>query len=51
MNVYEGVCFNDFIKSNLVNDILKRVIMNWQFKRFDRLCITVNSDESRSIGK
>ena len=57
MNVYEGVCFNNFIKSNLVNDILKRVIMNgmsgscWQFKRFDRLCITVNSDESRSIGK
>ena len=56
-NVYEVVYFNDFIKSNLPNDILKRVIMNgmsgssWIFKRFDRLCITVNSDELRSIGK
>ena len=27
-NVYDGVYFNDFIKSNLANDILKRVIMN-----------------------
>ena len=47
----EGVYFNDFIKSNLANDNLKRVIMNgisgsWRFKRFDRLCIACNSDES-----
>ena len=27
-NVYEGIYFNDFIKSNLANDILKRVIVN-----------------------
>ena len=27
-NVHDGVYFNDFIKSNLANDILKRVIMN-----------------------
>ena len=57
MNVYEDVYFNNFIKSNLANDILERVIMNgisgssWRFKRFDRLCITVNSKELRSIGK
>ena len=25
-NVHDGVYFNDFIKSNLANDILKRVI-------------------------
>ena len=37
-------------------DILKRVIMNgmtgssWRSKRFDRLCITVNSDHYRGIG-
>ena len=43
-NVYDGVYFNDFIKSNLVNDILKRVIMNGmsgssgRFKRFDNFC-------------
>ena len=24
---------------------------SWRFKRFDRLCITVNGDELRSIGK
>ena len=46
---------NDFVKSNLTNGILKRVIMNgmsgssWIFKRFDILCTTVNSDEL-SIG-
>ena len=50
-NVYKGVYFNDFIKSNLANNISKRVIMNgmsgsrWKPKRFDRLWITVNSDE------
>ena len=27
-NVYDRVYFHDFIKSNLANDILKRVIMN-----------------------
>ena len=48
MNVYEGVYFNDFIKSNLTNGILKRVIMNgmsgssWRFKRFYIHCTTAN---------
>ena len=38
-------------------DVLKRVIMNSmsgssrRFKRFDRFCITVNSDKLRIIGK
>ena len=56
-NVYNGGYFNDFMKSNLANDILKRVIMNGmpgssgRFKRFDRICITVNSDDLRSTGK
>ena len=55
-NVYDGVYFNDFVKSNLVQDILKKVIMNgmtgssWRFKRFDRICLTVNSDEFRIVG-
>ena len=56
-NVYDGVCFNDFIKANLANNILKTVIMNGmsgssgRFKRFDRICTTVNSDDLRSTGK
>ena len=55
-NVYEGVYFNDFIKSNLAQDILKRVVMNgmtgssWRFKMFDRICLAVNSDEIGSAG-
>ena len=49
--------FNDFIKSNPANEILKRVIMNgmsgssWRFMRFDRICITVNSNDLKSISK
>ena len=56
-NVYYGVYFYDFIKSKLDRDILKCVIMNgisgssWRFRRFNRVCITVNSDEIRSVGK
>ena len=56
-NVYEGVYFNDFIKSNLVQDILKKIIQNgmtgssWRFKKCDRICLTVNSNELMEIGK
>ena len=56
-NVYDGVYFNNFIKSNLAQDILKRVIMNdmtggsWRFKRFDRICLAVSSYEIGSVGK
>ena len=45
------------MKSNLANDKLKEVIMNdmsgskCRFKRFDRIFITVNRDDLRSIGK
>ena len=55
--VYDGIYSNDFIKSNMANDILKRVIMSdmssssWRVKRFDRSSITVNSNELRGIGK
>ena len=54
-NVYEGIYFNEYVKANLAPDILKRVIINglngssWRFKRFDRLCLTVNSDEFKNI--
>ena len=50
-NVYERVYFNDFIKSGITNGIRKRIVFNvmtgssWICKRFDRLCISVNSDE------
>ena len=55
-NVSDGVYFNDFVNSNLVQDILKKVIINVmtsnsrRFKRFDRICLTVNSEEFRSVG-
>ena len=56
-DVYNGIYLDDFVKSNLVNNILKRVIISgmrgspWRFKRFDRICITVNSDQESEIGK
>ena len=56
-NVHDSVYFNDFIKSNLSQDILKRIIINgmagssWRFKRFDRICLAVNIDEIGSVGK
>ena len=56
-NVCGGVYSNDFIKFNLAQDILKRVLMNgmtgssWRFKMFDRICLAVNSDEIGSVGK
>ena len=55
-NIYEGVYSSDFIRSNLVEDIKKRIIMNgmtgssWRFKRFDRVYITVNSNDVISVG-
>ena len=57
MDVYEGVYFNDFIKSRLAADIHKRIIMNgmtgnrWRIKQFNRLFITVNSNELMNVGK
>ena len=54
-SVYEGVYFNEYVKANLARDILKHVIINgmsgssWRFKKFDRLCLTVNSDEFNNI--
>ena len=55
--VYSGIYFNDFVKSNLASNILKKVIINgmrgrsWRFKRFDRICVTFNSDQESEIGK
>ena len=54
-SVYEGIYFNDFIKMNMRGDIKKRIIYNgmtgssWRFKRFERLCISVNTDDSLEI--
>ena len=56
-HVYSENYFNDFGKSDLANDILKRVIINgltgssWRFKRFDRICITINSNQESETGK
>ena len=56
-NIYDGVYFNDFIKTSFAQTILKRVIVNgvtgssWRFKSLDRVCLAVNSDEIGSVGK
>ena len=54
-NVHDEVYFDNFVKSNLAQDILKMVIMNgmtgssWKFERFDKICLTANSDEFRNV--
>ena len=54
-NVYEGGYFKKYVKANLAQDVLNCVIINamswssWRFKRFDRLCLTVNSDKFKNI--
>ena len=56
-HVYSEIYFNDSGKSDLANDILKRVIVNgltgssWRFKKFDRICITINSNQESGTGK
>ena len=49
INVYEGVYFNEYVKANLTQDILKCVIINgmsgssWRCKSFDVLSLTATS--------
>ena len=52
-NVYKGVYFNDFIISEIRNDILKRVINNnlsgssWHFNRFQYLNLKVVEEHQK----
>ena len=52
---YEGFYFNDFVKTSLISDIRKRVIVNgvtgssWQFNRFQLLSISINTKEDLAI--
>ena len=52
-NVYKGVHFNDFIVSEIRNDILKRVINNnltgssWHFNRFHYLNLKVVEEQQK----
>ena len=52
-NVYKGVYFNDFIVSEIRNDILKRVINNsltgssWHFNRFHYLNLKVVEEQQK----
>ena len=54
-SVCKGVYFNEYMKANLAWDILKKIITNdmsgssWWFRRFDKLCLTVNSDKFKNI--
>ena len=51
-NVYRSKYFNDFMRSEIKDEITKRVVVNgesgssWHFKRFDRLNIIVSVTES-----
>ena len=49
-SVYDGVYFNDFIKSNLANDIIACLVATRDLRGLI-ICITVNSDALRSTGK
>ena len=55
--VYEGVYFNECLKQRIMTDVGKRIIINgltgssWRFKRFDRLSISVNTDDDQKILK
>ena len=52
-NVYKGVYFNDFIVSEIRNDILKREINNnltgssWHFNRFQYLNLKVVEEQQK----
>ena len=54
-DAYDGVYFNEYVKSNLAQDIFKGILMKgmtgscWRFKRFDRICLIANSDEFKSV--
>ena len=56
-DLYEGIYFNDFIKAGIGNEIKKSIIHNgmtgssWRFKRFDRLCISINREDQETIGQ
>ena len=56
-NVYEGVYFNEYIKRGMISDVKKKIMINgmtsssWQFKRFDRISISINSLEDQTILK
>ena len=56
-NVYKSIYFNEFVRSEISNDIKKRIISNgltgssWYFKRFERLNITVISVKEEKLFK
>ena len=56
-NAYKSIYFNEFVRSEISNDIKKRIISNgltgssWYFKRFERLNITVISVKEEKLFK
>ena len=56
-NVYKSIYFNEFVRSEISNDIKKRIISNgltgssWYFKRFECLNITVISVKEEKLFK
>ena len=54
-NVYKCKFFNSFVKGEIKNDLMKRVIVNgrignsWRFKKFERIIFIVNDINKKSI--
>ena len=54
-DVYECKFFNSFVKGEIKNDLMKRVIVNgmigstWCFKRFERITFIVTNINKKSI--
>ena len=52
---YDGFYFNDFIKTSLIYDVRKRIIINgmpgssWRFNRFQPLSISVNTKKNQTV--
>ena len=55
--MFMAVLFNEYVKRDLKQVMLKRVIVNgftvssWRFKRFHRLAINVKNKKLSTVGK
>ena len=55
MTVYACKFFNEFVRGQIKNDLMKRVIINgmsgisWRFNRFERITMIVSKADKKSI--
>ena len=54
-DIYSCKFFNGFVRGQIANDLMKRVIINemsgsnWRFKRFDHITMIVSRVDEKSI--